>query len=625
MKEDLKFKPWLNAHTAEEKVAELPKGTAYDYLYNNNKNYGEHDAIIYFDRKISYNELFKNIEQTTKALKAAGIKKGDIVTMCVLTTPEVVYLFYALSRIGAVVNTIDPRTSIDGIKKYIEEVKSKFVVTLDALAPKINAVDNLIDNNEDDFKVEQILSISPLDSLPVPIQVASMFKDELTKAGRQKKIANKSDKYIRWKDFIDNGADYLGVLDEPYEENRLFGILHTGGSTGFPKGAMHSNESFNALAHSYKYSGHDIRPGHTFLNIMPPFIAYGLSAGVHMPLCLGITNIIIPKFDPKDFDKLLVKYHPNHWAGVPSHLQGLLDSKLLKKPENWDMSYLVCVGVGGDGLNPKVEEEINKFLAEHNCRYKIAPGYGMTELNSAFSTVLGKFYKPCSGGIPFAKNDVKVMDPETKNPRSVERLPIGKEGELYLSGPSIMMGYYNNPEETKETLIIDENGQSWIRSGDLGYIDEIGNVFPTGRIKNAIIRHDGFKIFTNPIESVIMSHNGVANCKVVGVRDYDYAQGELPKVHVTLKPEYIGKEIQIENELKELCKSKLPEYTLPVCYKFRSDFPLTNVGKIDILTLKSEDDGIDYKTGLKYVDANLSKDGKEKRLKSIFRNVKKRK
>lgn len=602
------FKPWLKAHTAEEKAAELPKGTIYDYLYSNNKNYLEHDAIIYFDRKITYKELFNNIEKAAKSLKTMGVKKGDIITFCSVSTPELVYLLYAASRIGAVVNVIDPRTSVEGIKNYITETKSEYLVSLDKFLPKIDAAKNMISKNKDGFEVKKVLSISPLDSLPYPIQVAGMFKECLSKAGRKNNEILKKNEYISYADFIKNGENYAGKIDEPYEKDSLFVIIHTGGTTGTPKGVMHSQDSFNALAHSYKYSGHDIRPGHTFLNIMPPFIAYGLSAGIHMPLALGITNIMIPNFNPKEFDKLLVKYHPNHWAGVPSHLASLFESKLLQKEENWDMSYLVCVGVGGDGLNPKVEEDINNFLRKHNCKYKIAPGYGMTEMNSAFSTVLGKFYETCSGGMPFARNDVKIMDPNTKDPKSTERLPIGSEGEIYLSGPTIMLGYYNNKQETDATLITDYDGKKWIRTGDLGKITPIGNLKPLGRIKDIIIRHDGFKIFSDFIEKVISEHPAVANCKAVGVRDFDFSQGELPKVHIILKPEYVGKEKEIETELIDLCNKKLPEYSIPVAYKFRDNFPLTSVGKVDPKALKKEDEGIDYRTGQVYSDSEVIKD-----------------
>lgn len=602
---ELEFKPWLKAHTTEEKMAELPTGNAYDYLYNNNKNYLEHDAIIYLDKKITYKTLFENIDKAAKGLLNMGVKKGDIVTICSITTPEIIYLFYALSRIGAVANMVDPRTSIDGIKDYINETKSEYIVSLDKFAIKIETAINQICKEKNGFEVKRVLSISPLDSLPYPLQVASMFKEELTKAGRVNSKVLKGDKFIKYSKFIENGKSYEGVIDSPHEKDSLFAIIHTGGTTGIPKGVMHSADSFNALAHLYKYSGHDIRPGHTFLNVMPPFIAYGLSAGIHMPLSLGVTNIIVPLFNPKEFDKLLIKYHPNHWAGVPSHLTGLFESELLKKKENWDMSYLVCVGVGGDGLNPRVEERINDFLRKHNCRYKIAPGYGMTELNSAFSTVLGKYYETCSGGIPFARNDVKIMDPDTEDPRSTQRLPIGSEGEIYLSSPTIMLGYYNNEEETKSTLITDYDGKKWIRSGDLGTISETGNVNPKGRKKEIIIRHDGFKVFVNLIEKVVSTHPAVANCRVVGVRDFDYAQGELPKVHVILKKEYFGKEREIEGELITLCNEKLPEYSIPVAYKFRDSFPLTANAKVDSNALKEEDKNIDYRTGNIYVDSTL--------------------
>lgn len=586
---NIEYKPWLSCFPKFVKEIELPKCTAYHLLEKSNENYKDHTAISYFNQEITFGKFFEEIEKCAKALKNEGVKKGDIVTCVLPTIPETIYIFYALNKIGAIANMIDPRVSPEGIANFIKEVNSEKVFTLDLFVDKTN--DAIQKVNKDKKIVNKAIVISPVDSLPAPIRLAAEAKQLFSDSAKQQKKLYKNNMFIKWKEFIDQGSNYSGLTEEEYSENYPAAIVHTGGTTGMPKGVLLSNDSFNAMVYFFKYSGIDIKAGHRFMDIMPPFIAYGLSCGLHMPLCLSMVTKIFPQFDPSKFDKILLSFKPNHFMGVPSHYENLMNSKLLEKEKNWDLSFLISVGVGGDGLNEDKEIEINKWLEKHNCKYHIAKGYGLTEVNSSFCTAINERNEVGCVGNPYFKNDIKVVDPDIENPVDAPRLPIGETGELYLSTPTMMMEYYNNPEETKKVMIEDTDGTKWIRTGDIGYINDKGNVYIIGRKKQVIIRHDGFKIFPIQIEKVIQQHPAVKSCKVVGVKDSSFAHGKLPKVHITLKDNYntVQSQTNIINELKLLCYEQLPEYELPIDYQIDKSFPLTAIGKVDFQKMEEED------------------------------------
>ncbi|WP_204792011.1 AMP-binding protein [Oscillibacter sp. CU971] len=277
-------KPWLKYYSEEAINAQLPTCTIYDYLYENNKDYRGRTALNYFGRKISYGELFENIEKTARALKQNGVGKGSIVTVLMPTLPETVYLFYALGKIGAIGNMVDPRTSAEGIRDYIQEVGSELLIAVDVVLPK--AADILSKTT-----IKKVLVISPADSLP-PV-MRTLYK---VKQGKSPKINSLC---ISWKSFIAEGTAYIGDTDTEYERNLPVVIVHTGGTTGRPKGVMLTNDNLNISAFQCQISGIDMQREHSWLNIMPPFIAYGVGNGLHLPLSIGMETILIPQFDPR--------------------------------------------------------------------------------------------------------------------------------------------------------------------------------------------------------------------------------------------------------------------------------------------------------------------------------------
>lgn len=559
-------KPWLKYYREEAINAVLPACTIFDYLYENNKGHCNRTALSYFNCKISYGKLFESIEKAARALKQNGVNESDIVTVLMPALPEAVYLFYALSEIGAIANMVDPRTSPEGIRDYVQEVGSELLVVIDAVLPKVNEILS-------QTAVKKVLVISPVDSLPTPLAVMYRLKSH-------NRIQFNSD-YVNWKSFIAEGMSYTGNTNIKYEKDRVVAIVHTGGTTGKPKGVMLTNDNLNASAYQAQLSGIDMKREHSWLNIMPPFIAYGVGNGLHLPLSTGMETILIPQFDPQKFDRLLLKYRPNHMTGVPSHYSNIIHSKRMKRES---LSYVITPTVGGDTMDINLEKKTNIFFQSHGCKYLVAKGYGMTEVTAGVTICISNECNQIgSVGIPLTHTTVAIFNPETD-----DELPYNQQGEICMTGPNTMLGYYKNPTATNEIIRKHRDGLNWVHSGDIGYMTEDGMLFIVDRIKRMIVRHDGFKVFPSMIEEVLYSHGSVVSCCVVGGADKEHSQGKLPIAYIVLTPKSFGQKNVIKQQLMALCQKELPEYAQPVDYIFPTSLPHTPIGKVDFKALENE-------------------------------------
>ena len=563
-------KPWLKYYDTQYVEQTVPECSAFELVCRNNTKHLGETALEYYGRKISFADLIVNVKKTAAALRAIGVKKGEIITVVSVMTPEVIYAFYAADMIGASLNLVDPRYSAEGIHEYIEEVDSRLLICLNVTYDRCHQA-------EKRTNVERVLVISPADSLPFHLAVGY----KMTSPDKNRYKSN----VLHWKDFIAAGRNQ-NMNAEPYDPQHTCVVVHTGGTTGSPKGVMLTDRNFNALAQEFAAQSSLFSRGQKLMNIMPPFIAYGYACGVHMPLVMGLHVIIIPNLDPDKLGALIWKHKPEHMFGVPAHYQQMAASLLLK---NKNLSFIRNYAAGGDSLPLGAEQTVNEFLKEHGAEYPLAKGYGMTEVSSAATIAAGTVTKPGSVGIPMVNTVVSVFEPGTET-----ELPIGERGEICICTPTTMKGYYNKPDETAMILRRHADGLLWVHTGDIGYMDEDGFVYLDSRIKRMIIRHDGFKVFPSMIENVISRHPAVHQCSVVGCTDRDHVQGRLPFVYVVLAPEADKKKRQILRELRQLCKEELPEYVQPAGYKFISTMPLTPVGKVDYRKLEEEITSRDY-------------------------------
>ena len=563
-------KPWLKYYDQKFIDQTLPALSAFEYVCQRSKNHLNDTALEYYGRKFTYADLIVNVKKTAAALRGAGVKKGDIITVVSIMTPEIIALFYAADMMGATLNLVDPRYSVEGIREYIEEVDSHLLVCLNVVYERCRQAAKRTN-------VEKVIVLSPADSLP-PVMAVGY---KLTTPDKNKYASN----VIRWKQFI-KGGEGQSTAAEPYDPDHACVVVHTGGTTGSPKGVILTDDCFNGIALQFQAYPKLFHRGQKLMNVMPPFIAYGFACGIHLPLVLGFTVVIIPNLDPAKLGSLVLKHKPEHMFGVPTHYQQLAsDPKLRDK----DLSFIINYAAGGDSLSRGAEQTVNDFLAAHGARYPIAKGYGMTEVSSAATVAAGLDNKPGSVGIPMVNTVVAAFEPGTD-----QELPIGQRGELCISGPCLMKGYYNKPEETAILLRRHPDGRVWAHTGDMGYLDEDGFVFLDSRIKRMIIRHDGFKVFPSMIENVVSRHPAVHQCSVVGCADKDHTQGRLPFVYIVLKSDTTAKKKQVIRELERMCAEDLPEYVQPVAYKFIPSMPMTPVGKVDYRQLEADISPRDY-------------------------------
>lgn len=557
-------KPWLKYYSEEAINVPLPECTIYEMLWQNNKDHLTDVALNYFDRKITYGQLFEGIDKATKAFAALGVQQGEVVAICSVNTPETVYALYALNRLSAIVNMIDPRTNVDGVRHYLEECNIRFVMTIEPAYPLFVKVGST-------YNIEKIIAVSAADSLPQPKKFLYRLKN---------KQPDLKENAITWTQFMTLGSGTM-TQDVHYQKDRCCVIAHTGGTTGTPKGVMLSDNNMNAIVHSYRFVEIPFKRGNRFFNDLPPFIIYGLSLSTHTALCHGLEVIYCPVFDSKAFPEKFAKYKPNYFASLPDHLKFLAQDR---RTRDMNLDFLVIAAAGGDAVSFEVEKSCNEYLQRQNCKYSVTKGYGMTEVCAIATFTTPSANALGSVGIPLAFNTVKIIDIDT-----MKELPVNQTGEIWISSPSIMLGYYNKPEETAEIIITDESGTRWIRTGDLGHLTENGLLFHEGRIRRIYITsHEGqpAKIFPMLVEDQIRKSEAVFDCVVVGRLKENSANYESV-AYVIMKNSESAQET-VRTELEVLCKQNTPSYMWPVEYRFVDEFPHTPIGKVDFRALEKE-------------------------------------
>ena len=539
-------KPWLKYYSEEAINAPLPECTIYEYLYQNNRDYLQDTALIYFNRKINYGKLFENINRVESALRAVGVAKGQIVTVNLPSIPETVYLLYALSKIGAIANMIDPRSDTEMLQHYLSEAGSKVFICLDKCLPVFNAM-------VDKAFVETVVCISAVESLPF----ASLIGRKLRNLGTA----------VTWKNFLSSVPVRCGMSSVAAADgNAPVLMTHTSGTTGLPKGVVLSNKNINAVIHQYSM-GMEHHRRQKYLCVIPPFIAFGICVAVHLPLGLGMADILVPQFDPQNFYKYLKKYTPEHFTCAPMSME-----PLITKQNTTCLSFLCTPAVGGDYINDGFENRINECLSAHGCKHQLVKGYGMTEVSSSACTTSAHCNALGSVGVPLVNMTISVFAIGTPT-----ELTYGQEGELCFTGPNVMQGYYKNSEATAAALKLHADGQIWMHSGDIGYMSEDGHVYVVDRLKRAITV-DGQIILPAKTERVLLAHPYVEKCAVVGNERSQFV------AHVVLSASAVATEVR--EQLAQACDETLSENARPVKYIFCNALPLTPVGKVDYRALE---------------------------------------
>lgn len=558
-------RPWIEYYNDKSKAnIAYPEGNLMDVLEETADKYPNYYAYQFFNKNVTYSTLVSKIKSVAAALVAHGVKKGDKVTICMPNTPEGIASVYAVNMIGAIGNMIHPLSSINEIETYLNISESKFVITIDLVLDKFVELYST-------SKLEKVIYVSPSEDMSKVMQ--SLY---YIKSGRKVKAPKNNPNIISWKKFMSSRR----VFDESFRANTTKDdpalILYSGGTTGKPKGILLSNLNLNSVARGSEMMTDPAKAGDSVLSILPIFHGFGLVVCIHTPLSIGMKCILIPAFKPKEFVSLIKKYKPNFLAGVPALYESLLSSNFGEK----DLECVTCVISGGDLLTSEVKTKVDAYLEAHGSKAKVRQGYGLTEGTGASCLTPTHIYKPGTIGIPYPDTYYKIVKMETH-----DEAPLGTDGEICISGPMVMMGYYNDEAETAQVLRIHEDGRIWLHTGDIGSMDEKGFVFFKQRIKRLIVS-SGYNIYPSYIENVLNSHPNVLTSTVIGI-DHP-RKGQVAKAFIILKD---GTELndELKKDIKEHCEKNVSKFSLPYEYEFRESFPKTLVGKVAYRELEEEE------------------------------------
>ena len=557
-------KPWEKYYNKEELNVKRPKRTVYQEIYDNNHDYVNDLALEFFGKCISFGELFENIDKTAKSLSAYGVKDGDIVTVCCAGIPETIYTFYALSKIGAAANLMSPYFDKDDMVNRINDCDSKVLIVMDKFYPEIK-------ESVKKSCIEKIVVVPTLNS-----SLLGLF---------QKKLPIDYENEVYWKDFIKFGSRASQISAVKYEEGKPLALVYSSGTTGAAKAILLTNDSFQNSIQAYPASGVDLSRGQKFYQIIPPWYSTGLSTSIHLPLSYGVSVFMDPRFDRKHFVKNVIKHKPNYAVAATSIYEGFLDKKLVGRKSLKHFNYPF---EGGEPLSESQAKKIEQVFAEHGSDAKLRTAYGECECGAAITTEVQGIDHPYGCvGIPLPGITIGIFD------ENYNELPYYTRGEILADTPCGMKEYYKNPEATRAFFYVDDNGVKWSCTGDIGYIDENGNLFIEGR-KNDYTLVNGKKVYNFDVEKIISEISGVKFCDVM-INNKE----NCLTAHLILEDEM---KKQVNNDLQFgldylieiqniIYKTTNDINMVPKLFKIRDEFPCAKSGKRNVEAMKNEIDG----------------------------------
>ncbi|MDR2897945.1 MAG: acyl--CoA ligase [Spirochaetaceae bacterium] len=554
--------PWLKAFGDTPHSLTYPDLSMYGMLKQSCDSYPNSTGLIFFDRKTQRSRLDKKIVQMSRAFAKVGVAKGDIVIVCLPNCPQAVISFYALTRLGAIPAPIHPLSAPPEIETFAKLVSAKVAITLDGFYPRFAPI-------QESAGFEKVIVCSLKTEMPLITKIGFSLT-----LGRKIPPVPWSDKVLSWAE-LESAPNLPEVPSpDPIGPDEMALILFSGGSTGEPKAIMLSNRNCNALALQMNAAGGPILLNESMLSILPLFHGFGFAVGIHAILINHGTCILIPKFKATELSGLVKKYRPQFMAGVPTLFDALASDAQFNKLSLSSFKGIFC---GGDSLSPEIKKRFDAVLEKGGATVTLREGYGLTESVTACAITPRKEYRERTFGVPCPDNWIKVVKPGTD-----EECPVGEDGEICVSGPTVMLGYYKDPAATAGVLKKHSDGRVWLHSGDVGSMDADGFFYFKQRSKR-IIKSSGIGVFPSQIEDVLNKHPAVRISCVIGM-PHD-SQGEVPKAFIVLNPGYEGTE-ELKQEIIASCKSQLFAYARPKTIEFLTEMPMTNVGKVSFKALE---------------------------------------
>lgn len=554
-------RPWLRFYGGVPETLDYPRLRLDEIVARSADRFPDLVAYHFLGRTATYAQLHEAIERCAAGLVAQGVRTGDRVTIALPTSPQGVVAFYAVSRVGAVSSMIHPLSTPEEIAHYLSLSHSRLAITLDGLYDRFAEV-------RANTPLETIVLTRISDELPLVKRVGYW----VTTTRKAQRIPASAD-VVWWSELVDGRSAPAAVPATGPEE--LGTIFYSSGTTGAPKGIMlsHAGVTSEALEVAAWVS---LDERDVLLAVLPIFHGFGLAALVHAGLVSGAKLVLLPRFSPTTVAKVMRSEHPTLMAGVPTLYEALAHHPALRRA---DLSMLRAAYSGADTLRPSVRGAFEQLVRERGGTVRLIEGYGLTEAVTAI--MCNPLHRPRDGsiGIPFPDILAKICEPGTDH-----ELEAGREGEICISGPPLMLGYLDNPEATAKTLKQHADGRTWLHTEDIGSTDEEG-YFTFACRRKRMIKSSGFNVYPAQVEAVLDEHPAVGASCVIGVSDE--AQGERVKAFVIARDERAAGDA-LAAELTAYCQSRLIKWSCPREIEFRSRLPLTRIGKIDYVALSRE-------------------------------------
>jgi len=559
-------KPWVKFYKGYDDDIAVPDATLYELLATAAREHPGNTGVFYMGRRITFADLIHDIDTCASAFSSYGIKAGDSVVLSLPNVPEAIIAFYALNRIGARAVMTHPLSSPDELKHYIAISESRWAVTVDMFYPVFAALAR-------EAGLERLVITRISGYLPGLMKAGFA----LTKGRKIAPVPKDDPMVIHWGDFMATGAaNPAGMYLRRIEPDDGAVVLFSGGTTNLPKGIELTSANFNALAVAIRAIA-GLVPGDSVLAILPVFHGFGLGLCVHTTLTTAAQSILVPEFSTGNYIDNLIKHSPSYIAGVPTLFQALM-----RDPKFGKVRFDKLKGAfsGGDLLSADLKRRFDDAIMGQGSQVELMEGYGLTECVTACALSPRDAYRENSMGIPMPGMLVKVADPTTG-----EELAYGTEGEFCVTGPTLMKGYLQDPEATAETLRVHADGRTWLHTGDLGTMDADGYLYFLGRMKR-LVKVSGVSVYPLQVEQVLESHPLVNRACVIGVPD-DYQMNSI-KAFIMLADGSLGSDA-IAAELIAYCKEHLIKWAAPRSVEFRTELPMTRVGKIAYTELEREE------------------------------------
>ena len=558
--------PWLDSYGGVAPNLDYSERTMSEAVMDRAAEEKEFPALIFMGKTTSYTRLATEIDRVARAFYAIGVRPGTRVLVCLPNVPQAVFCLYGLNRIGGIPTMVHPLSAVSELAFYMNEGDCHMAVTLDQFYGKFLEVKKM-------RSIDKLVVCRASDELAFPLNIGQRLMTER----KFPKVDGEND--LVWNDFM----KLADTVKEDYVAKKDFRteavVLFSGGTTGTTKGIMLSDLNFNALAHQTANMAHNEVHHAKMLAAMPVFHGFGLGVCIHTLMFIGGTSILVPRFNVKSYAKLIRKTKPNYIAGVPTLFEAITRNRYL---DGADLSCLRGVFSGGDSLTIELKKKFDKFLADHNASVRVREGYGTTECVTACCLTPYNKEKEGSIGIPFPDTYFQICKPGT-----CDELPYGEEGEICLTGPSMMLGYIGHEEENRETMRLHADGHVWLHTGDLGVMDDEGFIYFRQRMKRMIVT-SGYNVYPSQLENIIEGHPAVQRSCVIGVKDP--LKMQRVKAFIVLRDGYKADEAMREDLMKH-CKAHIAKYALPSEIEFRESLPTTLVGKVAYTVLEKEEAG----------------------------------